>query len=126
MPDDLQRFREALEEMPVGTAITLSREKLIQLLGGSELGSQTVSSREDSAPVVDLSVRQVAALYGKSPNTVRRWLESGQLEGYKLFGREWRVPRQMLVAFQEDQRCTVPKGPVSRQVKRIDVWRNVS
>jgi excisionase family DNA binding protein len=123
---DLRRFREALEEMPEGTAITLPREKLIQLLGGSDLGSQTVSSRTDPVPVVDLSVRQVAALYGKSPNTVRRWLESGQLEGYKLFGREWRVPQQMLVAFQDDQRCRVAKEAVSRQVKRIDAWRNVS
>ena len=125
MPD-LERFRDALKDMPQGTAITLSREMLIQLLGGSEVDSQSVSPRKDPSATVDLSVGQVAALYGKSPNTIRRWLESGQLEGYKLFGREWRVTQQMLSAFQENQRCGMGRGPVSRQVKPIDAWRAVS
>lgn len=122
MPD-LQRFRDALEGMPEGTVITLSREKLIQLLSG--FGPGTVSPRKDPTPIVDLSVGQVATLYGKSPNTVRRWLESGQLEGYKLFGREWRITQQMLAAFQQDQRCGRGREPVTRQLKHIDAWRTV-
>ena len=121
-----QRFRDALEGMPEGTGITLSRETLIQLIDGSEFESQSVRPSEETAPIVDLSVREVASLYGKSPNTVRRWLESGQLEGYKLFGREWRITQQMLAAFQENQRSGMARGTVSRQVKRIDAWRAVS
>lgn len=59
--------------------------------------------RRDEVAEVDLTVEQVAELFGRSPVTVKRWLQSHQLRGYKL-GGEWRVPRGAVREFQEAQR----------------------
>ena len=45
--------------------------------------------------LVDLTVAGVAELLGRAPSTIRGWLSSGKLRGYKL-GREWRIPRSAL------------------------------
>ena len=119
-----QQFRAALELMPQGTAITLSRETLIQLLA-EEGGKRLAPTQLSNDARVDLSVRQVAELFGRSPNTVRHWLESGLLKGYKLFGREWRVTREMVQAFQEEQRQGPQSELRSARDKPIDAWRKV-
>ena len=48
-------------------------------------------------------VGEVAEIFGRHPNTVRDWLQSGQIRGYKLRGKEWRVPRAAIRGFQGDQ-----------------------
>lgn len=52
----------------------------------------------------DLTVAAVAEMFGRHPNTIRDWIARGVLAGYRLNGREWRIPRQALEEFQERQR----------------------
>jgi len=111
--------------MPEGTAVTIGREKLLELLVDESGPAVKEVGNEGSIDGVDLSVQQVAVLYGKSPNTIRRWLESRQLEGYKLFGKQWRISRGMLAAFQEDQRRAATEGGRANRRKPLDAWRAV-
>lgn len=60
--------------------------------------------RAVGGPVADLTVQEVAEELDRAPSTVRGWLGSGDLEGYRLRGREWRVPREALVAFLDEER----------------------
>ncbi|HUE95208.1 MAG TPA: helix-turn-helix domain-containing protein [Longimicrobiaceae bacterium] len=64
---------------------------------------------DPDAELVDLTVEDVARLMGKAPSTVRTWLASGALVGYKFRGAEWRIRRSDLRAFQdgeaEDRGC---------------------
>lgn len=121
---NLEDLRSALRALPESAAITLPCGELLQLLGAGEAPSSPAPT-DHPATEVDFTVQQVAALFDKSPNTVRRWLEGGHLEGYKLFGRQWRITRGMLTAFQETQR----KGPThrlsTRGTKALDAWRQV-
>lgn len=58
---------------------------------------------EEAARVRDLRVAEVAEETCRSPSTVRGWLISGQLRGYKLQGPDWRVPRSALRASLDGQ-----------------------
>jgi excisionase family DNA binding protein len=107
--------------MPPGSAVTLPRDWLLAL---DEAGEP-----EDGPPAVDLTVTQLAALFGKKCSTIRAWLEEGDFEGaYKLRGRQWRVPRRALEACQRHeqaradthQRSTLPEGP-----GRLDDYKRV-
>lgn len=63
-----------------------------------------VSSAVTEGPDL-LTVADVAKHYGRAPSTVRGWLEAGRLPGaFKIEGRDWRVPRDGLAAFDEKQR----------------------
>ena len=54
---------------------------------------------------VDLTIRDLAQLFGKQPSTVRAWVERGDFPGaYKLHGKEWRVPVSAVEPFQNRQR----------------------
>jgi excisionase family DNA binding protein len=59
----------------------------------------------EEAPGVgrDLTVEEVAALVGRSPSTVRVWLETERLRGYRLGGRSWRVPAAAVTEFRAQQ-----------------------
>jgi len=99
----LEQLRTAAAALPPGTLVTLSREALLDVLGGG--GGDRVAGGEGSPPVaVDLTVTDLAQRFRRHPSTIRQWLESGRLEGYKLFGREWRVPLAAVAAFQDQQR----------------------
>ncbi len=70
---------------------------------------------------VDLSIRELARLFGKQPSTVRAWVERGDLPGaYKLHGKEWRVPVSAVEAFQNGQRRRTAKSEA-----RLSAWRTV-
>jgi excisionase family DNA binding protein len=60
---------------------------------------------EQPDPVADLSVADVAAAFGRKTSTVRGWCTSARLPAYKLNGREWRVTREALRAYQDAQRA---------------------
>lgn len=68
-----------------------------------DLPGQAISQPTAS---VDLTVPEVAALFGRGVSTVRSWIAEGHLEGcYRLNRREWRVPRSAVEAMQERQRA---------------------
>jgi hypothetical protein len=50
---------------------------------------------------VDLTAAEVARLMARDEKTVASWCRVGLLSGaYRLRGREWRIPRASLAAFQ--------------------------
>ena len=80
--------------MPPGTLVP--RDWLLDYLSGAETASTAL---------VDLTIRDLAKMFGKRPSTVRAWVERGDFAGaYKLHGKEWRVPADSVRRFQEQQR----------------------
>jgi len=89
---------------------------------------EQVSDRSPSLPTVeppalparvDLTIRDLAQLFGKQPSTVRAWVERGDFPGaYKLHGKEWRVPESGVEAFQNRQRQ-------GKSDTRLSAWRRV-
>lgn len=122
--DPLDQLRKAIAGLPPGTLVALPREALLEALGASEVGMPVDLA---TSAHVDLTVAQIAQLFGRSPSTVRQWLESGALEGYKLFGREWRVPPAALAAFQRRQRTRSAPSIASpaRREGSLGDWRAV-
>ncbi len=73
----------------------------------------------------DLTVPEVAALFNRSPQTVRSWIRNKALDAYRLHGREYRITPRALEAFQQQQlagavclRCL--RAP---QVPERPLWR---
>lgn len=120
--DPLDQLRKAIAGLPPGTLVALPREALVEALGASEVG---MSVEPTAAAQVDLTVAQIAQLFGRSPSTVRQWLESGALQGYKLFRREWRVTLAALAAFQKRQRSGSARSTESpaRGQESLGDWR---
>lgn len=106
------RLEALLDALPPGGSVTLDREALEELLGAEGSGSE---------PVADLTVEEVAQELGRAPSTVRGWLGAEDLEGYRLRGREWRVPREALRAFLEEER-----GNGREETSDLGSWREVS
>ncbi|WP_413450222.1 helix-turn-helix domain-containing protein [Georgenia phoenicis] len=50
-------------------------------------------------PTTYLSTADVAATTGTTPQTVRTWINSGNLEAVRVGPRQWRVPAEALEAF---------------------------
>lgn len=53
---------------------------------------------------VDLTLEEVAEQVGRAVSTVRGWCASGELRGYRLNGREWRVPASAVAEYFETRR----------------------
>ena len=51
----------------------------------------------------DMPLEQVASEVGRAVSTVRTWLNSERLTGYKLNGRDWRIPQAALRKFLDAQ-----------------------
>lgn len=96
-----------------GQVISVPVRWLRALLGG-ELAEQGE---------IDLTVEEVAKMFGRHPNTIRGWLQSGELRGYKLKGKERRVPRAAIGEFQTRQ--ADPRTPESTTAGTADLsaWR---
>lgn len=116
--------REALRlyaaSLPPGTVVPVPRELVLELLAAQGPEAWT------AATVRDLTVPEVAAHFGRSPGTVRAWLEARRFEGaYKLRGKSWRVPPAALSRFVKQQRATKEPSRVGRSEKvvRLDAWR---
>ena len=130
--DQITRLGAAIAALPPGTLVALPREALLDLLGGpgrragGSVEAPVEGPEEIPAEVqVDLTVAELAQRFRRSPSTVRQWLESGQLEGYKLFGREWRVPAAAVAAFQERQRLGSGSDSAVKNRASLGDWRKV-
>lgn len=90
-----------------------------------ELGCQ---EPEAASPPADMTLMEVAEKLRRSVSTVRGWCASGELQAYKLMGREWRVTPEALEAFLETQRK--PKQELGKQRTangpvELGAWRKV-
>jgi hypothetical protein len=113
----LERLRQAAELLPAGASVTVTREALLEVLGGPPL-------QTSAQPAGDLTVEQLAAHFKCSGSTVRGWLERGLLLGaYRLPGEKragaWRVPAAALEAFRGGTR---PRA-VKRSRADLSAWR---
>jgi len=99
-----ERLRQLASALPSDdSAVTMTRADLVTLLQG-DIGEVDVASTRD------LTVEEVAKETGRAPSTVRDWLISGALCGYKLNGRDWRVARSALRQYLEAQATKVEKA----------------
>lgn len=95
MPTTIDSLRAALEVMPSGTLVP--RDWLLERLSNGRAAN--------SGAVVDMTIPELARLFGKRPSTVRAWVERGDFAGaYKLHGKEWRIPAAAIAEFQSNQR----------------------
>lgn len=117
-------LRVLADALPAGAAVPVPREWLLELLDGA------VASDLAPPALADLTCREVAGLLSRSDSTVRGWLDAGVLEGYRMRGREWRIPRAALARFQETEANRRPeRSPSStRRGKPADLsaWRHAS
>ena len=109
------RLEAICDGLPPGSAVTLQADWLRE---------QLATEPEDEA-LADLTVEQVAAELDRSPSTIRGWLGSGELSGYRLNGREWRVPRAAVREYLDGQRNGTGKEARRTNAKAADLsaWR---
>ena len=81
-------------DLPDDATVTLTVRQLKEMLGPS-----FAVDRTDERSTLPMTVEQVAEAVGKSPSTVRGWLSSGELEGFKLESGAWRCRSEALDAF---------------------------
>ena len=106
----LESLRATVAAMPPGSLVP--RDWLLEQLGSPALSEQPV--------LVDLTIGDLASLFGKRPSTVRAWVERGDFAGaYKLHGKEWRVPVSAVEGFQDRQRPRPKSDP------KLSAWRSV-
>ncbi len=86
---------------------------------------QQAANGSDPIPQADLSTAEIASMYNKSPQTVRRWIGKGLLEAYRFQGREWRVTPSSLEKFRREQREPL-KLEVVGPKPDLNGWRKVS
>ena len=113
------RLRQLASALPSDdSAVTFTRAGLVALLDEDDDGDATATS------VRDLTVEEVAEEMHKAPSTVRGWLISGALRGYKFSNREWRVTRSALRDYIARQAAT---SDLLRETTEGDItaWRRV-
>ena len=84
-----------------------------------------LDAQGDSSEMRLLTLKETAELVGRSVSTVRTWLNTGQLEGFKLNGRSWRIRERALQAFLERQQSGEHEPPAMRSSASVDLggWR---
>ena len=117
MGDLEQRLRQLVSASDPDGTVTV---RWLASLIGESVG-ELVAGEE---PLGDLTVADVAEIMRRAPSTVRGWLSRGELQGYRLNGRDWRVTRQSLREYQAEQsrqQFQTPPGEVN-----IGAWRQAS
>ena len=104
-------LRDALADLPDGAMVPVGWIR-------EQLGTEAEETR-----IADLSVQEVADELDRAPSTIRGWLGDGKLDGYRFRGNEWRVPRESLRAFLEEERNNCSD---SEQSADLGSWREVA
>ena len=117
----LADLRRRLEAIPAGSL--LPRDWLLDQL--EELEEPAGSGLPALA---DLSVEEAGEILGRSPSTVREYCRQDLLRGaYRQRGREWRIPREAIRAFQRSEASAVETAVRVRRSQRdapdLGGWR---
>ena len=94
-------------DLPPGVTVNVSLEWLSEAVDGAALAPAQPAG---ALPSADYSVKQLAARFDRRPSTVRAWLESGRLRGYRFGNREWRATADALREFEEGERQRGERG----------------
>ncbi|MBA3497088.1 MAG: helix-turn-helix domain-containing protein [Gemmatimonadales bacterium] len=118
-------LREALRiAAEAGVGLTLPPELAIALLAGS-----SDAAAPPAAQGADVTIADLATRFGRSPSTVRGWLEHGRFPGaYRFRSREWRIPPAGLDAFEKQERSRAQAGseptrPARSRPADLSAWR---
>ena len=115
-----ERLRQLAAALPSeASSVTLTRRDILAMLEGA---ADAVSSR----PGRDMTVEEVAEEVQRSPSTIRRWLIAGELRGYKLQGRDWRVTRPALRDYLARQARPDDESPKDSPEVDISAWRSLA
>ena len=109
------RLRAMVEHMPPDASVTLSVDWLrAQLVDEGEQGAGRL-----------LTLQEVGEIVGRSPSTVRTWLNTKKLDGINLGGKSWRIPESALQLFLERQQAGEHEPPTVRESGPVDLgsWR---
>jgi excisionase family DNA binding protein len=115
------RLRQLASLLPSDeSAITLTKADILSLVGEPPRVNRPVPER-------DLTVDEVADETHRAPSTVRGWLIAGELNGYKLNRRDWRIPRSALQAYINGQSTPIGDMPPAVMTPNVDItaWRRV-
>ena len=113
----LDRLRQLASALPSDhSAVTLTRVDLFALL--DDHGEARSESERH------MTVKEVAEETGRAPSTVRGWLISRTLHGYKINDRHWRIPRSALRKYLAKQ---TERGGTQTKARKVDIadWRRV-
>ncbi len=114
-----ERLRQLASALPSDDcAVTITRADLVTRLDDDTHEAEVGSTW-------DLTVQEVARETGRAPSTVRGWLISGALRGYKLNDRDWRVPRAAFREYLEApsrQTSATPRDTVDVDIR---AWRRI-
>jgi excisionase family DNA binding protein len=91
---------------------------------GDLLEAEGSTVQTDAERLSDLTVEEVAADFGRSVDTVRRWIRRGELRAYQL-GQEYRIPRAAVRAFVEAQRDKTKVAPAAAAEVDVGRWRKI-
>ena len=90
------RMRKAIDGLPGSAAITLPVETIEEWLDVNGSGLEP-----------DRTVEEVGEFFGRSRQTVCRWIRQGRLEGYKFLGNEYRITESAIEEFQSRERLNM-------------------
>ena len=114
-----ERLRQLASALPSdASAVTITRADIVALLEDDGRRTEVASTR-------DLTVEEVAKETGRAPSTIRDWLISGALCGYKLNGRDWRVSRDSLRNYLHTQSTRTTETEGEEGKVDIAAWRRV-
>ena len=73
-----------------------------------------------------LTLEEAGEIVRRSPSTVRTWLNTSRLAGFKLNGRTWRIRESALRSFIERQESGEHEPPTIRSSGSVELgdWRN--
>ena len=112
----IDRLRAIVESMPADASVTLSVSWLRDNLDaeGDSPGPDRLLTLEEAGEVV-----------GRSPSTIRTWLNTERLAGFKLNGRTWRIRESALRSFIERQEASGHEAPTIRSSRSVELgdWR---
>jgi len=99
----------------------IPRDWLLDLVLGMDQG---VGEQADT--LVDLGIDEAGLILRRSSSTVREYCRRKLLPGcYRQRGREWRIPRAAIVAFQRNEAGSAPERRDRRTRRELGLsdWR---
>jgi len=92
--------------------VSLPRAAILRELEG-------VADTSEAEPTADYTLVEFAALFQRSPVTVRQWCARGEVPGaYKLQNLDWRIPRASVSRYRELQQLGKQRVSVAHLLRR--------